>query len=249
MSDADATGAEAADDAADVRSHLVLRWQEPPDEWLTPDRREKRRLADAMRAVIEQIDSTDAPLEVLTAAADALESIAADFSAEPKELTFDGYRESANAGGDPHASYEKSPVIGRGNPLAPPMTIEEHDGVVHGRVTLGAAYEGPPGCVHGGFVAALFDELLGAVQSMSGSPGMTGRLTVHYRKPTPLHTELRLEGRIRSIEGRKILTDGQLYVDGSLRAEAEGLFISIDPSRFAALKAESDERARHRTSG
>jgi hypothetical protein len=78
---------------------------------------------------------------------------------------------------------------------------------------------------------------------MSGAPGMTGRLTVHYRQPTPLHTELRLEGRIRSVEGRKIFTDGQLYVGDSLRAEAEGLFISIDVARFAELKAQRDARA------
>jgi acyl-coenzyme A thioesterase PaaI-like protein len=242
----DDTGADASDDDEVIRSHLFLRWQEPPDEWLTPDRREKRRLAEAMRAVIEQIDATNAPLDVLTAAADALESIAASFSDEPKDLEFDGYRESANAGGDPHASYERSPLIGLGNPLAPPMALEERDGAVHATVVLGAAYEGPPGCVHGGFVAALFDELLGATQSMSGAPGMTGRLTVNYRQPTPLHSELRLEGRIRSVEGRKIVTDGQLFVGDSLRAEAEGLFISIDPARFAELKAQREELTRQR---
>ena len=52
-----------------------------------------------------------------------------------------------------------------------------------GTATFGAAYEGPPGCVHGGFVAAAFDEVLGSTQSLSGEPGMTGRLTVNYRSP------------------------------------------------------------------
>lgn len=243
MSDAPG-GADESDSGPDLSSQLFLRWQPPPDDWLTPDRREKRRLADAMRSVIEQLDATNAPMAVLTAAADELEAIAAEFSDEPKDLAFEGYRESANAGGDAHASCEKSPVIGRGNPLAPPMSLVEDDGVVRASVILGAAYEGPPGCVHGGFVAALFDELLGAAQSMSGAPGMTGRLTVNYRQPTPLHTELSLEGRIRSVEGRKIITDGQLYVGESLRAEAEGLFISIDLARFAELKARRDEMAR-----
>ena len=62
-----------------------------------------------------------------------------------------------------------------------------------GLVRFGSAYEGPPGHVHGGFVAAAFDEVLGYVQSLGGRPGMTGTLTVRYRSPTPLYTELRFE--------------------------------------------------------
>lgn len=91
-------------------------------------------------------------------------------------------------------------------------------------------------------MAAAFDEVLGSTQSLSGSPGMTGRLTVHYRKPTPLETELRFEGWLESVSGRKILTRGELYAGDVLCAEAEGLFISIDPSRFAELKQERDRR-------
>jgi acyl-coenzyme A thioesterase PaaI-like protein len=127
------------------------------------------------------------------------------------------------------------------------MVLEDTDDVVYGTVTFGSAYEGPPGCVHGGYVAAAFDELLGATQSMSGAPGMTGRLTVNYRSPTPLHAELRFEGRIREVEGRKIFTEGQLYApDGTLCAEAEGLFIRIDFSIFEELRDKREERQRER---
>jgi hypothetical protein len=55
-------------------------------------------------------------------------------------------------------------------------------------VTFGSAYEGPPGCVHGGYVAAAFDEMLGFVQSLGGNPGMTARLTFPIgvrRRSTP----------------------------------------------------------------
>ena len=62
--------------------------------------------------------------------------------------------------------------------------------MIKGTVTFGSAYEGPPGHVHGGYVAAAFDELLGMTQSLGGMPGMTGTLTVRYRRPTPLRTEL-----------------------------------------------------------
>ena len=72
-------------------------------------------------------------------------------------------------------------MIGRANPLAPPIALELDDDRIVGRVTFGAAYEGPPGCVHGGYVAAAFDEVLGATQSLSGAPGMTG----HAHGPLP----------------------------------------------------------------
>ena len=94
---------------------------------------------------------------------------------------------SANAG-EPFGFFDHSPMLGQANPLAPPIRLWLEGDRIHGTATFGAAYEGPPGCVHGGYVAAAFDEVLGSTQSLSGSPGMTGRLTVHYRKPTPLNT-------------------------------------------------------------
>src|SRR5690606_17353993 len=107
---------------------------------------------------------------------------------------------------------------------------------------FGDAYEGPPGCVHGGYVAAAFDEVLGSAQSLGGRPGMTGRLTVHYRSPTPLRTELRFAGWVDRVEGRKTFTLGTLYAGDRLCAEAEGLFIAIDVRRYMELRRERDER-------
>jgi acyl-coenzyme A thioesterase PaaI-like protein len=118
--------------------------------------------------------------------------------------------------------------------------LQEIDGKVHGRVVFGSAYEGPPGCVHGGYVAGAFDEVLGATQSLSGAPGMTGTLTVRYRSPTPLRSELHFIGELTKVEGRKIFTEGRLYAGERLCAEAEGLFISIDPAKFVELKRQRD---------
>jgi acyl-coenzyme A thioesterase PaaI-like protein len=118
---------------------------------------------------------------------------------------------------------------------------------------FGSAYEGPPGCVHGGYVAGAFDELLGATQSLSGRPGMTGTLTIKYRSPTPLHRELQMVGELLGTERKKIFTRGTLTVrddDGSERlcAEAEGIFISIDVSKFVELKQQREEAERDRLS-
>ncbi|CAN5714768.1 hypothetical protein BH24ACT3_BH24ACT3_10820 [soil metagenome] len=209
---------------------------------LTPRRAEMRRLAGAARRLIDRLVATSAPLEVLAEAADDLERAAERFDGHAQGHIYEGFAESANAGGEPHAFFDHSPMLGHANPLAPPIELEFDEGVVRGVVVFGSAYEGPPGCVHGGYVAAAFDEVLGSAQSLSGNPGMTGTLTIRYRSPTPLHTELRFEAGIDRIEGRKIFTWGRLHAGDGLCAEADGIFISIDRSRFTDLKAERDAR-------
>lgn len=127
-----------------------------------------------------------------------------------------------------HGHFDDSPVVGLANPLAPPVHVEIQGETVIGWATFGEQYEGPPGKVHGGYVAAAFDDVLGMAQSMGGRPGMTGRLTIRYRAPHPLHTRIRYEGRLVSVDGRKTLVAGASYDGDQLLAEAEGLFISVD---------------------
>jgi hypothetical protein len=192
------------------------------------------RVADAARRVLHGLVQTSAPEDVIEAAADDLEAAAARFDEYEAKSMYEGFAESANAGGT-FGFFDHSPMIGRANPLAPPIVLQQVDDHLEGWATFGPAYEGPPGCVHGGYVAAAFDEVLGATQSLSGAPGMTGRLTVHYRSPTPLKEELRFVGRLASVNGRKIITEGQLFAGDRLCAEAEGLFISMRPEKFAEL--------------
>lgn len=201
-----------------------------PESWA-----QKRRLADAMRRVISDLVLSDAPEEELAGAADALDRYADRLASHPRLKRVRGIPEAANAG-NVAAFFDCSPLIGLANPLAPPITIgRSGEMTAEATVNFGSAYEGPPASVHGGFVAAAFDEVLGYVQSLGGNPGMTGRLIVHYRKPTPLHTDLRFEAQLIRIEGKKIFTEGQLYAEGVLTAEAEGLFVSVSRERLEAL--------------
>ena len=223
-----------------VRSALYSRWQEPPPSMMTTRKIEMRRLADSMRLIIERLTATAAPTEEIIEAADQLARVAMVFDRFRHGTTYEGHAEAATAGGDPHASFEGSPFMGRANPLAPPIYLSDIDGTVHGRAIFGSAFEGPPGCVHGGYVAGAFDELLGATQSLSGQPGMTGTLKVVYRSPTPLHTELHMVGELVGVEGRKIFTRGTITAGGRLCAEAEGIFISIQAQTFLDLKEQRD---------
>lgn len=92
-------------------------------------------------------------------------------------------------------------------------------------VELGAGYEGPPGLVHGGVTALVLDQILGDAAAVARGPGMTGRLTVHYRRPTPLGRVV-FEACAESVEGRKTLVRGWVEdAAGTVTVEAEGLFV------------------------
>ncbi len=118
------------------------------------------------------------------------------------------------------------------NLLPPALDVRyDVDDLGHPTVTavvcLGEDFQGPPGAVHGGYLAAMFDNLLGVLPyRLTGQRGaFTGRLTVRYRALTPLDTELVLTGRLTSVRSRRVTAAGQCHVDGVLTAEAEALFV------------------------
>jgi acyl-coenzyme A thioesterase PaaI-like protein len=140
---------------------------------------------------------------------------------------------------------DRSPFYGAMNPLSMPMTMEKDDsfgefGAISGRATFTEPYEGPPGHVHGGYIAAAFDEVLGMTQSLTGRPGMTGTLTIKYRAPTPLHQEIVYRGWVDRIEGRKIFTKGTSHIGDTLCAEAEAVFLSMPTELMDKLRKGRD---------
>jgi hypothetical protein len=130
---------------------------------------------------------------------------------------------------DPNQFFPYSPVVGRLNPVAPPVEMWRVDGPagqeIHGAATIGAAYNGPPDCVHGGVIAEILDELLGCVCVTNGLGGFTGTLTVVYRSTTPLSQPLTLRGWHDRSEGRKVFAKGTIHHGDTLCVEAEGIFI------------------------
>ena len=119
-----------------------------------------------------------------------------------------------------------NPMLGLRNPIAPPLVLGDDDEGVTCTFSLGAAYEGPPGCVHGGLVASVLDQVLGTAAARRGVPGLTAYLNTTYRRPTYLGTELVCRARIDRIEGWKIHASGEIVdPEGQVTAEAEALFI------------------------
>lgn len=201
---------------------------------LSPRREQLKETADAVRELIGRLVATEAPDGLLAEVRDALVPIIERFEGHEQTDHF-GFSEAANAGDIHPPIFDQSPLIGLANPLAPPITIHEEGDEVVAHVLFGQAYEGPPGCVHGGYVAAAFDEILGATQSLSGAPGMTGTLTVRYESPTPLHRDLVFRSRIQKVDGRKIFVEGESYAGDRLTARALGIFISLQAESFLRL--------------
>jgi acyl-coenzyme A thioesterase PaaI-like protein len=116
-------------------------------------------------------------------------------------------------------------VIGLRNAIAPPLVVHhEHDGSVWADVTLGAAYEGPPGHVHGGVCALLLDHILGATAHKPGQPAVTGTLTLRYEKATALGF-VHAEAHVEHVEGLKTFVAGHLSTLDGVTVRAEGVFL------------------------
>jgi acyl-coenzyme A thioesterase PaaI-like protein len=193
-------------------------------------RKANERLADEMRRIIARLAVVRPPAEELERAADA----AAVFADRLDSLPERGQSwEVSEAGLQPGDFVGFSPISGRNNPMAPPLTMRVRRGShredldldyhITGEIKFGPAYEGPPGHVHGGLIAAMFDELLGFAQL---TPGFTAYLHVNYRKPTPLDTDLSLVAWVASQDGRKRIVRGECYADEVKLTDAEGLFVA-----------------------
>jgi acyl-coenzyme A thioesterase PaaI-like protein len=181
------------------------------------------RLTHGLRRLIELSIFVDAPDHELGRVADDVDALVERLSAfgmrdrwydADTALGFLGY-------------LDHSPFVGVRHPMSPPMHIDRFEGGVVGRAVFGRAYEGPPGSVHGGFVAAAFDEVLGAAQALTGRPGYTGTLTVRYERPTPLAVELEFRGWVDRVEGRKIFTKGECFAGETCTARADAVFLSV----------------------
>jgi acyl-coenzyme A thioesterase PaaI-like protein len=180
-------------------------------------------------SILSEVDVAE--LEAVTKViADAGERLAA-VQREPRQ---------AASVDDPRGSVRMfNAAGGEANPLAPPLRVESDDhGVVVARCRLGRAYEGPFNYAHGGVSALLLDQMVGLAVSSSGHPGMTVVLSLRYRHPVPLETDLVLMARVTSHEGRKTWAKVTLATatdpDQTL-VEAEGLLVGLKLDQAARL--------------
>jgi acyl-coenzyme A thioesterase PaaI-like protein len=193
-------------------------------------------LGDALRELVDAAVLTEVPIDDLAAATAAACDLAARLRARSRPLT--GIADVD----DPEVGERwYNPVYGPGNPLAAPLRVDvSAEGRVSARITLGKPYEGPPGLVHGGVIATLLDHVLARAARSAGHGGLTGSLTVHYRRPVPLGVPLVLEARLESVDGRRATARARLVADddpGTTLAEGEALLVALRADRAAEVFA------------
>lgn len=110
------------------------------------------------------------------------------------------------------------------------------DGSLIARVWFGPGAEGPPGHVHGGAMAAVLDEAMGASAWLAGHAVLAASITIQFRAMLPLGSIVTVEAGVTNVDGRKVTTRGRMLgADGVTRAEGEGLFIELGVARIATL--------------
>jgi acyl-coenzyme A thioesterase PaaI-like protein len=194
----------------------------------------KRDLAAALRDLLAHLPRTAASEPEMRALEPIVRNAAERFAAAGR----------AEPGGDARPLFpgmehflDTGPVVGLSNAVAPPLElrIDVEARVIRGRGRFGSAYEGAPGILHGGFLAAAFDEILGMAAVFSGGPGMTRELSVHYLRPTPIDVDLEFEGRLDQAEGRLIFVSSEVAAAGVRTAHASGIFTAVGGEKFEAF--------------
>jgi len=93
-------------------------------------------------------------------------------------------------------------------------------------VYFGRRAQGPPGRVHGGAIASVLDEAMGAAVWLSQNTGYTLKLEVEFLSPTPLCKNLQVNAWVEKIRGQKMYAAASLHLSSGVEiARAKALFI------------------------
>ncbi|MEL7644950.1 MAG: PaaI family thioesterase [Anaerolineaceae bacterium] len=140
------------------------------------------------------------------------------------------------------ASSDYCFVCGRENPVSLGLSFfVDENGDTIGHVRFGDQYQGYPGIVHGGVTAAVLDEICGRAFSDNGDQFMvTSELTVRYRKPVPVNTNLIAKGYKVRRRGRVAFARGELLDQtGTVLVEASGTYVDIPEEKLQEMNPES----------
>jgi acyl-coenzyme A thioesterase PaaI-like protein len=197
-----------------------------------------RGTVDGVRRLIERLVTTDAPDDAVRAAGEHVQQALAVLAPFPEGA---GRRSVPDAGAqEPGALMPFDCVLGPLSPLAPPLHVRWEPPLAVAEIAFTAPYEGPPGCVHGGVIAASFDQVFNVANLMLGNPGPTVTLGLRYRRPTPLGRPLRFEGWQEHVGERRVEVRGRLLAGDEVTVEAEGAFAIVPVERILALLARDD---------
>jgi acyl-coenzyme A thioesterase PaaI-like protein len=125
--------------------------------------------------------------------------------------------------------------IGAFNPCFPEYDFDHIDfDAAEGRVTFPVVYEGPPGLVHGGFLAVFFDCVIQHQNCATALSGKTRSLNVKFRRPTPILTELRFD-IVRAQADRGVTSTARLLLEDEVLCIGQATTLALSPDKLTGF--------------
>jgi acyl-coenzyme A thioesterase PaaI-like protein len=84
------------------------------------------------------------------------------------------------------------------------------------------------GIVHGGIISTVLDEIMAYAAFTVYESGVTGEITVRFRKPIPVESEIHIEGFVESVKGRVCYAKGKITMNGEVMAESTGKMVMVN---------------------
>ena len=188
----------------------------------------RRRMAQLLRDVINKVarmQATDAEMAEYVAALEVLSEQVSEHDKFDSFEVFTHLYEGEASREELFLDIDSAVLIGKASPIGFPMEFHASSDKITGAATVPVAFQGPPGRVHGGIVAAIFDVLLSRTQLLCEFLGFTADLQISYKSAVPLNAPLKMEAWVEKVDERKLINAGQIIVDGKVCATARGLWI------------------------
>ncbi len=181
---------------------------------MTTETEPRERLRSAMSRVLDVFVCHSGTEEEVAAWAAIAEDHADRLESLPPDSVFWGF------GSRGVLSVTGMPAV----PGAPPRLADTGDSAA-AVVTYGREHQGHPGHVHGGVLAATFDDLFGLFQTFAQPSAVTAELTVRYLAPVKVGATIHFEAEVVERDGRKLRVRGQGTTNGATCVAAEALFV------------------------
>lgn len=103
-------------------------------------------------------------------------------------------------------------------------------------------HQGYPDVMHGGMVTAILDETIGRAVSIGSKADVwwvTAEITIRFKKPVPLNTDLKVTARITENGSRLFQGTGEIRLpDGTVAAEGTGKYLFVPLEKIMQVHPE-----------
>ena len=123
----------------------------------------------------------------------------------------------------PNSSF----VSGTKNPEGMKIHPVVKNNMVQIKYTFEKRFEGGPGLVHGGILAAAIDDLMGYATVIHNHMCVTANLSVNYISPVPVEKEFELLAWVTILDWKKVSAESIIKLDDKIHVESSALFIEI----------------------